>query len=38
MTLGQWIDYVIEWNNDNFAEEETVRRATQEDFEGFKHM
>lgn len=37
MTLGQWIDYVIEWNNDSIPKE-TVKRATQEDFERFKHM
>lgn len=39
MTLGSWIDYIIEWNNihrdpkDN--EESADRMATQADFDAF---
>jgi len=36
MTLGMWVDYIIEWNNINFPEKQgTNRRATQEDFDRF---
>lgn len=33
MTLGMWIDYIAEWNEINLPQEETNRRATQEDFD-----
>ena len=36
MTLGMWIDYVIEWNNIHFPDEKrTKKRATQADFDAF---
>lgn len=37
LTLGQCIDYVIEYNNMNSEDEEseTERRATQSDFDSF---
>ncbi len=36
MTLGMWIDYVIEWNNVHFASEKAERRkATQADYDAF---
>ena len=45
MTLGMWVDYIIEWNNmqkDNSGkvdkktgEKVTVRRAGQGDFDAF---
>ena len=38
MTLGMWIDYVIEWNNIHLAETESGpvnRRATQADYDRF---
>ncbi len=47
MTLGMWIDYIIEYNNieyrakkqmeeaDDGKERPTVRRATQADFDRF---
>ena len=37
MTLGMWIDYVIEWNNIHLSEEQKSekRRATQSDFDAF---
>ena len=37
MTLGAWIDYIIEWNNihDPKDKEESDRVATQADFDAF---
>lgn len=36
MTLGMWVDYIIEWNNTHLAKEDQAeRRATQEDFDRF---
>ena len=36
MTLGMWVDYVIEWNNIHFSEKEPVKkRETQADFDRF---
>jgi hypothetical protein len=40
MTLGMWIDFIIEWNNINNPEQENekrevTRRATQSDFDRF---
>jgi hypothetical protein len=41
MTLGMWVDYIIEWNNMNEADEkkskqnQAARRATQRDFDAF---
>ena len=36
MTLGMWVDYIIEWNNTHFPDESPkTRRATQEDFDKF---
>ena len=38
MTLGAWIDYIIEWNNihrDPSNKEESDRMATQSDFDAF---
>lgn len=38
MTLGMWIDYVIEWNNIHLksgAEPASAKRATQADFDKF---
>lgn len=36
MTLGMWIDYVIEWNNIHFAPgTDNAKRATQSDFDAF---
>lgn len=36
MTLGMWIDYVIEWNNVHLiAEKEMNRKAIQADFDAF---
>ena len=37
MTLGMWIDYVIEWNNIHLSEGEQSekKRATQADFDAF---
>lgn len=46
MTIGMWIDYIIEWNDINrpkdkgkkdpkTGEPETKRRATQADFDSF---
>ena len=36
MTLGMWVDYVIEWNNIHFADNKPVKkRATQADFDRF---
>jgi hypothetical protein len=35
MTLGMWIDYIIEWNSINMQDGNTNRMATQEDFDKF---
>ena len=37
MTLGMWIDYVIEWNNIHLGEgkQPKKRRATQADYDAF---
>lgn len=35
MTLGQCVDYVIEYNNMMDSSEESEREATQEDFDKF---
>ena len=37
MTLGMWIDYVIEWNNIHLNEgkKSDNRKATQADFDAF---
>ena len=36
MTLGMWVDYVIEWNNIHMADEaKDVKKATQADFDAF---
>ena len=38
MTLGMWVDYVIEWNNIHLksgADTPDARRATQADFDKF---
>lgn len=36
MTLGMWIDYVIEWNNVHLADSKPEKkRATQADFDAF---
>jgi len=35
MTLGMWIDYIIEWNIINMPDGNTNRMATQEDFDKF---
>ena len=36
MTLGMWVDYVVEWNNIHFSEQMLEkRRATQSDFDAF---
>ena len=35
MTLGMWIDYIIEWNSINMPDGNTNRMATQEDFDKF---
>lgn len=36
MTLGMWIDYVIEWNNIHLADKEPAKKkATQADFDAF---
>ena len=36
MTLGMWIDYVIEWNNIHLTENsELKKKATQSDFDAF---
>ena len=36
MTLGMWIDYVIEWNNIHLAAGEASKKiATQADFDAF---
>ena len=36
MTLGMWIDYVIQWNNIHLAENKEVRKkATQADYDAF---
>lgn len=43
MTIGMWIDYIIEWNNvhnrneekDKNGEPVTKRKATQADFDSF---
>lgn len=36
MGLGMWVDYIIEYNNINFPEEQGhTRRATQDDFDRF---
>ena len=37
MTLGMWIDYVIEWNNIHLSEgrKPEKKRATQADFDAF---
>lgn len=34
MTLGMWIDYIIEWNKIN-GRGESNREATQDDFDRF---
>ena len=43
MTIGMWVDYIIEWNNIHNRKEEkdkngkpvTKRKATQADFDNF---
>ena len=42
MTLGMWVDYIIEWNklhnnseNTKVEKKEEIRRATQADFDMF---
>lgn len=36
MTLGMWIDYVIEWNNVHLAADKPKKiKATQADFDAF---
>ena len=36
ITLGMWIDYVIEWNNIHLADKKSERnRAVQADFDAF---
>ena len=36
MTLGMWIDYVIEWNNIHMAEKKVDRKiAIQADYNAF---
>ena len=37
MTLGMWIDYVVEWNNIHLNSEKEVekKRATQADYDAF---
>jgi hypothetical protein len=42
MTLGMWVDYIIEWNNLHESKDkkddkdgDTVRMATQRDFDKF---
>ena len=36
MTLGMWIDYVVEWNNIHLIEKTEVRKkATQADYDAF---
>ena len=36
VTLGMWIDYIIEWNNVHLSNEYTEKkRATQADFDAF---
>lgn len=35
MTLGMWVDYIIEWNNINLPHEKENRKATQKDFDSF---
>lgn len=36
MTLGMWVDYVVEWNNIHLSEQmPEKKRATQADFDAF---
>ena len=35
MTLGMWVDYIVEWNNINLPHEKTERKAVQKDFDMF---
>ena len=35
MTLGMWIDYIIEWNNIHLSPETGAKRAEQLDFDAF---
>ena len=36
MTLGMWVDYIIEWNNVHLAADKpTKRKATQADYDAF---
>ena len=36
MTLGMWVDYVIEWNNIHMTDEhKDANKATQADFDAF---
>ena len=37
MTLGMWIDYVIEWNNIHLNDRKKLdkRKATQADYDSF---
>ncbi len=36
MTLGMWVDYVIEWNNIHMTDEtKAVKKAMQADFDAF---
>lgn len=36
MTLGMWIDYVIEWNNIHMPDSTSgIKKATQTDYDAF---
>ena len=36
MTLGMWVDYIIEWNNVHLAADKPAKRkATQADYDAF---